>query len=59
MTGLLTVEAKDAAPGFGRIEAMKASLRTLGTLGRPVVSLRAGSALGGGWEVALMRVEVG
>ena len=33
---------------------MKASFRTLETLGRPVASLLAGSALGGGWEVALI-----
>ena len=33
---------------------MTASYRTLETLGRPVVALLAGSALGGGWEVALI-----
>ena len=54
LKSLLTLEAKDAAPGFAGIEAMKASFRTLETLGRPVVSLLAGSALGGGWEVALI-----
>ncbi|HEV7577891.1 MAG TPA: 3-hydroxyacyl-CoA dehydrogenase NAD-binding domain-containing protein [Caldimonas sp.] len=54
LKNLLTLEAKDAASGFAEIEAMKASFRTLETLGRPVVALLAGSALGGGWEVALI-----
>ena len=50
---VLTLKAEDAAPGFAEIEAVKASYRTIETLGRPVVALLAGSALGGGWEVAL------
>ena len=54
LKGLLTLEAKDAAAGFAEIQAMTASYRKLETLGRPVVSLLAGSALGGGWEVALI-----
>ena len=54
LKSLLVLSAEDAAPGFAEIEAMKASFRTLETLGRPVVSLLAGSALGGGWEVALI-----
>ena len=33
---------------------MKTSFRTLETLGKPVVALLNGSALGGGWEVALV-----
>jgi 3-hydroxyacyl-CoA dehydrogenase/enoyl-CoA hydratase/3-hydroxybutyryl-CoA epimerase len=54
LKGLLTLEAKDAAACFAEIQAMTASYRRLETLGRPVVSLLAGSALGGGWEVALI-----
>jgi 3-hydroxyacyl-CoA dehydrogenase/enoyl-CoA hydratase/3-hydroxybutyryl-CoA epimerase len=54
LKGLLTLEAKDAAAGFAGITATTASYRKLETLGRPVVSLLAGSALGGGWEVALI-----
>jgi 3-hydroxyacyl-CoA dehydrogenase / enoyl-CoA hydratase / 3-hydroxybutyryl-CoA epimerase len=54
LKGLLTLEAKDAAAGFAEITATTASYRKLETLGRPVVSLLAGSALGGGWEVALI-----
>jgi 3-hydroxyacyl-CoA dehydrogenase/enoyl-CoA hydratase/3-hydroxybutyryl-CoA epimerase len=51
---VLTLKAEDAAPGFAEIEAMKASFRRIETLGRPVVALLAGAALGGGWEVALI-----
>ena len=51
---VLTLKAEDAAPGFAEIEAMKASFRTIETLGRPVVTLLTGTALGGGWEVALI-----
>jgi 3-hydroxyacyl-CoA dehydrogenase / enoyl-CoA hydratase / 3-hydroxybutyryl-CoA epimerase len=54
LKGLLTLEAKDAAAGFAEITATTASYRKLETLGRPVVSLLAGSALGGGWEIALI-----
>ncbi len=54
LKSLLTLTEKDAAASFAAIEAMKASFRKLETLGRPVVTLLAGSALGGGWEVALI-----
>jgi 3-hydroxyacyl-CoA dehydrogenase/enoyl-CoA hydratase/3-hydroxybutyryl-CoA epimerase len=50
---LLTLKAEDAAPGFAGIEATKASYRKIETLGRPVVAILNGAALGGGWEVAL------
>ena len=51
---VLTLKADDAVAGFAEIEALKATYRKLETLGRPVVALLAGSALGGGWEVALV-----
>ena len=54
LKSLLTLNESDAAASFAAIEGMKASFRKLETLGRPVVSLLAGSALGGGWEVALI-----
>ena len=54
LKSVMTLTAADAAPGFARIEAMKASFRAIETLGRPVVSLLNGAALGGGWEVALI-----
>ena len=54
LKGVLQMKAEDAAPGFGRIEAMKRSFRRIETLGRPVVALLNGAALGGGWELALV-----
>ncbi|MEO6361792.1 MAG: 3-hydroxyacyl-CoA dehydrogenase NAD-binding domain-containing protein, partial [Caldimonas sp.] len=54
LKSVLAWKAEDAAAGFAEIEALKKSYRTLETFGRPVVSLLAGSALGGGWEVALI-----
>ena len=53
LKGVLKLKAEDAAPGFAQIEAMKRSFRRIETLGRPVVALLNGAALGGGWEVAL------
>ena len=50
---VLSLTAEDAGPGFRGIEAMKKCFRRLETLGRPVVALLGGAALGGGWEVAL------
>ena len=51
---VMTLTAEDAAPGFAEIQAMKASFRSIETIGRPVVALLNGAALGGGWEVALI-----
>ncbi len=51
---VLALKEEDAKPGFAEIEALKKSYRAIETCGRPVVSLLAGSALGGGWEVALI-----
>jgi 3-hydroxyacyl-CoA dehydrogenase/enoyl-CoA hydratase/3-hydroxybutyryl-CoA epimerase len=53
LKGVLKLKAEDAAEGFARIEALKKSFRMIETLGRPVVALLNGAALGGGWEVAL------
>ena len=53
LKGVLKLTAADAAEGFARIEALKKSFRKLETMGRPVVALLNGTALGGGWEVAL------
>ena len=54
LTYLLTLKAEDAAEGFRGIEAIKRAYRRIETLGRPVVALLNGAALGGGWEVALI-----
>ena len=53
LKGVLQLAPADAKPSFGAIEGMKKSFRRLETFGRPVVALLEGSALGGGWEVAL------
>ena len=44
----------DAPRVFAEIEQTKKNFRTLETLGKPVVSCLNGTALGGGWEVALV-----
>ncbi|MEO7401552.1 MAG: 3-hydroxyacyl-CoA dehydrogenase NAD-binding domain-containing protein [Polaromonas sp.] len=44
----------DAPRAYAEIERMKHNLRALETLGKPVVSCLNGTALGGGWEVALV-----
>jgi 3-hydroxyacyl-CoA dehydrogenase/enoyl-CoA hydratase/3-hydroxybutyryl-CoA epimerase len=54
LKSVLELGARDSVPGFHEIQALTASYRKLETLGRPVVSILAGSALGGGWEVALI-----
>jgi len=53
LKGVLKLKAEDAAEGFRQIEGLKRSFRRIETLGRPVVALLNGAALGGGWEVAL------
>jgi len=53
LDNVLKLKTEDAAAGFKGIEAMKACFRRLETMGRPVVALLGGAALGGGWEVAL------
>ncbi|MFN3569670.1 MAG: 3-hydroxyacyl-CoA dehydrogenase NAD-binding domain-containing protein [Polaromonas sp.] len=50
----MRLKASDAAQVFQEIEQTKKNFRTLETLGKPVVSCLNGTALGGGWEVALV-----
>ena len=38
---------------FDLLESIKASLRIIETIGKPVVACIAGAAMGGGWEIAL------
>ena len=54
LKGVLKLTAADARQGFAEIESMKRDFRRIETLGRPVVTLLNGAALGGGWEVALI-----
>ncbi|MCY7318640.1 MAG: enoyl-CoA hydratase/isomerase family protein [Ramlibacter sp.] len=50
----MRLQPADAPRVFAEIEQTKKCFRTLETLGKPVVSCLNGSALGGGWEVALV-----
>ena len=50
----MRVKPSDAPAIFTEIELVKKNFRTLETLGVPVVSCLNGTALGGGWEVALI-----
>ncbi len=50
----MRLTAADAQAVFKEIEQTKKNFRTLETLGKPVVSCLNGTALGGGWEVALV-----
>src|SRR6185369_1019321 len=54
LKGTMRLQPADAHKVFEEIERIKKNFRTLETLGKPVVSLLNGSALGGGWEVALV-----
>ncbi len=54
LKAVMRLQPADAPQVFRGIEAVKRHFRTLETLGRPVVSCLNGSALGGGWEVALV-----
>ena len=50
----MRMKPEDATRVFAEIERIKKNFRTLETLGKPVVSCLNGTALGGGWEVALV-----
>jgi 3-hydroxyacyl-CoA dehydrogenase / enoyl-CoA hydratase / 3-hydroxybutyryl-CoA epimerase len=50
----MRLQPSDATTIFTEIELVKKNFRTLEALGKPVVSCLNGTALGGGWEVALI-----
>ena len=50
----MRITPADAQKVYTEIERLKKNMRFLETLGKPVVSLLNGTALGGGWEVALI-----
>ena len=50
---VVKLKASDAQAMFREIEAIKADFRRLEKLGKPVVAVIAGTALGGGFEIAL------
>lgn len=50
---LIQARLEDATPFFEMIQKMKTEFRYIETLGVPVVAALNGTALGGGWEIAL------
>ncbi|UZE94909.1 3-hydroxyacyl-CoA dehydrogenase NAD-binding domain-containing protein [Alkalimarinus alittae] len=50
---LISVGPDQAEPFFNMVQALKGHMRTLETLGIPVVAAINGAALGGGWELCL------
>ena len=54
LKSVMRSSATDAPALFAEIERIKHAFRTLETLGIPVVACLNGSALGGGWELALV-----
>ncbi len=54
LKSLIQIDAEQGEMFFRSVEAMKADMRRLETLGVPVVAAINGTALGGGWELCLM-----
>ena len=50
---LIQVQPENATDFFNMVEKLKGNLRSIETLGVPVVAALNGTALGGGWEIAL------
>ncbi|PNW18866.1 enoyl-CoA hydratase/isomerase family protein, partial [Acinetobacter sp. AKBS16] len=48
---LIQVQPEHATDFFNMVEKLKGHLRTIETLGIPVVAALNGTALGGGWEI--------
>jgi 3-hydroxyacyl-CoA dehydrogenase/enoyl-CoA hydratase/3-hydroxybutyryl-CoA epimerase len=53
LKGTMRLRPQDGPRVFQEIERVKKNFRTLETLGKPVVACLNGTALGGGWELAL------
>ena len=53
MFGAIPLDQSGAQQAFDMVEDIKGSLRRMELLGKPVVAVIEGSALGGGWELAL------
>ncbi len=54
LKAVMRLTPADAPKAYAEVERVKKNFRTLETLGIPVASCLNGTALGGGWEVALV-----
>jgi 3-hydroxyacyl-CoA dehydrogenase / enoyl-CoA hydratase / 3-hydroxybutyryl-CoA epimerase len=54
LKGVMRLTPADAPQTYAMVELVKKNFRTIETLGKPVVSCLNGTALGGGWELALV-----
>ena len=54
LKSIMRNQSSDAPALFREIQQIKKNIRTLETLGKPVVACINGAALGGGWEMALI-----
>jgi 3-hydroxyacyl-CoA dehydrogenase / enoyl-CoA hydratase / 3-hydroxybutyryl-CoA epimerase len=54
LKGVMRLQPADAARCYAEVELVKRNFRAIETLGKPVVSCLNGTALGGGWELALV-----
>ena len=54
LKAVMRLTPADAPRSYAGVELVKKNFRTLETLGKPVVSCLNGTALGGGWELALV-----
>lgn len=53
LNSLIKVGPSDAQEFFDGVQSLKAAMRKLETMGKPVVACINGAAMGGGWEIAL------
>jgi len=53
LNSLIKVGPSDAQEFFDGVQDLKAAMRKLETMGKPVVACINGAAMGGGWEIAL------